>query len=522
MSGEDSSFKFYLHNRNAKNITKDNFNANKKEKFLYKYFSENGGIFAMDREADNPGVITYSEIQRFLQFKDMQKKGITEEDIISYLNKYKELAPTKQETLMSSIDSSYKDENGNSMLSDEMKEIFSIELKNKTPVILVKDITDESGNIKKGFELFDLNGDNRLDDYEKRFLEKNKLYYDISLDDIQKYLSAIDSNTESDGSISLEDKQKIYQLMIEDYHKEKFDKLSQINVRTNKENVVTDAVKDLFKDSLEITADDLTDSEGNIKAGLEIFDLNNDGKLDNIERDYFVNGGHPLDKGNTTIKLDQFIQVISDIDNFGYNKMTYPYDHRDKDISDGDKQRLYAMLEAAYHMVDNIKNLPQDVQQEFLNALGVINFRDLSRIGTAGAQSKNQIFLDTRNAYRSEVATVLIHELTHFIISKNSDMNFLTQEVETFYMQYKLYETMKNDPNYSVNKDNFFDNMSKDYLSTVDELKRKNPDLSEKDIAIRAFIKHQYSSYNGRPGYPTMSEAELRAAEYYPMGGIFK
>ena len=58
------------------------------------------------------------------------------------------------------------------------------------------------------------------------------------------------------------------------------------------------------------------------------------------------------------------------------------------------------------------------------------------------------------------------------------------------------------------------------YIRTVDELKEKYPNLDEKEIAVTAFLKTLYQSYNGRIWYDKMSESELKNAKYDNLGGI--
>ena len=52
------------------------------------------------------------------------------------------------------------------------------------------------------------------------------------------------------------------------------------------------------------------------------------------------------------------------------------------------------------------------------------------------------------------------------------------------------------------------------------KLKEKYPNLDEKEIAVTAFLKNLYQSYNGRIGYDKMTESELKNAKYDNLGGI--
>ena len=173
-------------------------------------------------------------------------------------------------------------------------------------------------------------------------------------------------------------------------------------------------------------------------------------------------------------------------------------------------------------MLENMKDFPPKTQQKFINALNNIHFVEHHTKYSTGAHSDGKISVAAKNMNNDEIASVLIHELTHYILTETTEMNPLMQEVETFYMEYKLYQQLSKKSDFikknKVSNNIIFSNMN--YIRTVDELKEKYPNLDEKEIAVTAFLKNLYQSYNGRIGYDKMTESELKNAKYDNLGGI--
>ena len=62
----------------------------------------------------------------------------------------------------------------------------------------------------------------------------------------------------------------------------------------------------------------ITDKNGNVKKGFEVFDLNGDGKIDNQEKGYFSSAGHSSQTHNENVDLSEFLKAIKELDKVGY------------------------------------------------------------------------------------------------------------------------------------------------------------------------------------------------------------
>lgn len=122
----------------------------------------------LDQDEGTKGTITSKDIQIFLQDKKVQKKGITENDMVKFLNKMMKLNPTQEEKTQNELSQKYKYDNGNTVMTDEMKEMFGLERKQTI-------YTDTNGQVKKGLEIFDLNNDGKIDDVEEAFIKSNNV-----------------------------------------------------------------------------------------------------------------------------------------------------------------------------------------------------------------------------------------------------------------------------------------------------------------------------------------------------------
>lgn len=104
----------------------------------------------------------------------------------------------------------------------------------------------------------------------------------------------------------------------------------------------------------------------------------------------------------------------------------------------------------------------------------------------------------------------------------------LQQEVVTFFMEYKLYEEAKKNSSdyfqqidYPLHTGLKTSVINKDYMKFIDNMKKEHPEMSEKDIAVDAFLKYEFEIYNGR--YPKqVSEDYLRTLDYSAANKFFK
>ena len=159
--------KFNIKDRNF-SLKKNDFKNDSKELFLFDYLTDNKknkffksddkvvSIHMLDQDEGTKGTITSKDIQIFLQDKKVQKKGITENDMVKFLNKMMKLNPTQEEKTQNELSQKYKYDNGNTVMTDEMKEMFGLERKQTI-------YTDTNGQVKKGLEIFDLNNDGKID-----------------------------------------------------------------------------------------------------------------------------------------------------------------------------------------------------------------------------------------------------------------------------------------------------------------------------------------------------------------------
>lgn len=206
--------KFNIKDRNF-SLKKNDFKNDSKELFLFDYLTDNKknkffksddkavSIHMLDQDEGTKGTITSKDIQIFLQDKKVQKKGITENDMVKFLNKMMKLNPTQEEKTQNELSQKYKYDNGNTVMTDEMKEMFGLERKQTI-------YTDTNGQVKKGLEIFDLNNDGKIDDVEEAFIKSNNVSGYSNINDLKQYLKALDNVNKEDGIITQEDKLKAY------------------------------------------------------------------------------------------------------------------------------------------------------------------------------------------------------------------------------------------------------------------------------------------------------------------------
>lgn len=507
----NEEIKYNIKNRNF-SIKKTDFKEDKKEKFLFDYLTNNGynkfeksdlkrvSINMLDKEQGTRGTITQNDINIFLQDEKVKKKEITQEDLVKFINKMFKLNPTEFEKLQNRV-SNYKNEAGETIMTPEIKEVFGLEYKD-----ISKEIADADGNIKKGMEIFDLNSDGKLDNVEKEYKSNNGIYKRSKLKNLEKYLYSIDKDTSKDGKtdgiISKEDKQKVYDKTKSELLTANREKLEKSEIKDEKgNNVISDEIKNQFKNNEEIAFKDVVDEAGNVKKGYEIFDLNGDGKIDNKEKGYFSASGHSTDKAGNAVGLTEFLKAMTELDMVGYVKAA-DNNIENNTVTTQDKKAIHKILDSGVYMLENMKDFPADLQKDYANVLKEQCLYDCKRYASVGTHVGNKITVDTETISKPEIASVVTHELTHALLGDK--MSSLQQEVVTFFMEYKLYkEASKNDPDYFKQVDAPGKNgiktivIDKDYMDFIDNMKKEHPEMSEKDIAVEAFLKYKFEGYNG-------------------------
>lgn len=503
----NEEIKFNIKNRNF-SLKKADFKENKKEQFLFDYLTNNASnkfeksdskivsINMLDKEDGTKGTITQKDINIFLEDEKVKKKKITQQDLVKFIDKMFKLNPTANEKALNHV-LKYKDEAGKTIMTPELKEVFGFERSDVS-----KKIADVDGNVQKGMEIFDLNDDGKIDAVEKEYQSKSGVGVSSKINHLDKYLNQLDKDSETaDEVISKEDKQKVYdktKVELLTANREKLEKLELKDENGN--NIISDEIKTQFKNSEKIAFKDAVDESGNIKKGYEIFDLNGDGKLDNKEKGYFSASGHSTDKTGNAVGLAEFLNAMTELDMVGYVKSAGS-NTKNKTVTTQDKQAIYKILDSGVYMLENMKNFPEDLQKDYANILKDQCLYDNKRSYAVGTHSGNVITVDDTIS-KPEIASVMTHELTHALL--DNKMSSLQQEVVTFFMEYKLYsEAKKNDADYFKQIDapgkNGFKTIviDKNYMNFIDNMKKEHPEMSEKDIAVEAFLKYKFEDYNG-------------------------
>ncbi len=532
----NEEIKFDIKNRKFY-LKKSDF-QDKKELFLFDYFTDNPSnkffkteakqvsINLLDQEEGTKGTITQKDINIFLDDKKIKKKGITQQDIVSFIDKLYKFNPTPDEKVLNQV-VEYKDETGKTIMTPELKEVFGFEYQEVS-----NKITDNNGNVKKGMEIFDLNNDGEIDAVEKEYQSKNNINVFSNIHDLNTYLNNLNNNSvnseNSDYIITNEEKQKAYDRTKAELLAKNLEKLENVVLKDeNGNNIVTPEIKTLFENNEQIEFKDIIDNNGNVKKGFEIFDLNGNGNIDNQEKGYFSASGHynNTKKSVESVNLSEFLSSLTELDNVGYDK-SVDNNTKNKTITTQDKKDLYKILESGIYMLENMKDFPTELQQDYAKALKEQCLYDNKRKYSVGTHVGNIITIDTAAISKPEIASILTHELTHALL--DDKMPALQQEVVTFFMEYKLYsEAKKNDPDYfkKVNRSTSSGIktivIDKDYMNFIDNMKKEHPEMKEKDIAVEAFLKYKFESYNGRY-QEKVSEDYMRNLDYSVADKFFK
>ena len=158
------------------------------------------------------------------------------------------------------------------------------------------------------------------------------------------------------------------------------------------EEVITKEVKELFKGKNgSISFDEITDSNGKVKKGLEVFDLNNDGKLDENEKSYFANGGHSELSKATKLTITDLTNAIEQLDKVGYTGGGNP---KDSEITTQNKQNLHKMLSSSSYMLENLGSFPEGLQDKFAKALKEKHFYETKQKDAIGVNTEDALKID--------------------------------------------------------------------------------------------------------------------------------
>lgn len=400
----------------------------------------------------------------------------------------------------------FKDDKGNSIMSPELQQKFG----EKRDHTYLEEIRDKDGNVKAGFEVFDLNGDGKIDRYEMNYLKKNNLDY-ANNRELSVFLQNMDASGKADGVISKKEKMKIYKDEVANFDKEQQTALNSNQVKDSKgNNVVSDNIKSMFSKS-EVSFEEIVDADGKVKAGFEVFDLNGDGKVDDIERKFYSGGGKVTSGDGKTVKIEDFLNTVKLLDKYATDEDLNRLE--DNSVSDNDKKDLYQTLEGVYNMIDNISALPENQRQTYLDAINNVEFIANANPSVGGENYGNAITINNKGLNNVNERTVtLVHELTHFIINRNTKEAPMNQEVETYYAQTKFTRNLKNSPNYDKTKGEVYQNV--DYMKAFDKKKKEHPEMSEKQLAIETFLDVYYDWYK-QSGYKAKTPDEMRNASYY-------
>ena len=423
----------------------------------------------------------------------------------------------------------FKDEKGNSIMSPELQKKFGA----KIDLTYLDEICDKDGNVKQGFEIFDLNGDGKIDNIEMRYLEKNNLDR-ASRNGLTVFLDNMDKSTSKDnipdGIITKKDKAKIYKQEAAVFSQDLHNELENNQVKNSSgNNVVSDEIKSLFANGKnEMSLDDVVDSSGNIKQGFELFDLNQDGKLDDLEKRYFSGAGRILDGDKKTISIDNFVKTVKLLDKFSVDGDPAKL-KEDKLITDANKKELYNILSAVYDVVENIAALPEEVRQSYLDAINQMEYVESSdpNPSVVGENYSNTLSLKNKGTFDNidlsvdDMAITTVHELTHYIINRNKKVTPLENEVEAYYMESQFVNGLKQQPDFQKRNGKIVFGFE-DYAKTVEEKRKQNPDKSDKQVAVEAFLDKYYQMYVDS-GYKFQAPDELKNTnDYYSLNGVFR
>lgn len=274
---------------------------------------------------------------------------------------------------------------------------------------------------------------------------------------------------------------------------------------------ITPEIKALFSDEKNnVNMNDLVDENGNIKKGYEIFDLNHDGKLDDLETSYFTSNGAMLKTNKKILTADNFINTFYKLDVF---------DNRyDKLLSVENRKRIYKFMTYANELMDELKDFPDGIRELYMSRLAELKFVKLNnKIDQGGTYDNNELTINdfsNKNYFKD----VLFHELTHSVLDANPDftMENITQEVVTHFMESRYYAYKQ--------KEDKYPNFGYDFPSFIKEqyslIEKSNPDITKLDIAKAVFMVNRFDEYASI--YKQKDKDKyVYNANYYDIGGYF-
>ena len=537
MPDDGMEISYYIYNRFG-SLKWQDFKS-KKERKIFECLSANligtkwGDIYikditkfgALDSDPESKGIITEGELENFLTVMKSDEKysasfnDITVEDLKAFFDKMARLNPTDFEKNITSLkELGITNENGDEIVSKEMLARFS-ESSSEIPVC------DKSGNVIKGFEIFDLNNDSKIDSVEAEYFFKSK--NKVNINDISTLLQGLDNLGEPDRHVTDKERAELYsklsaenQRRAEEKYKIDIGKLSNYELNsTFNANLVTPQIKNLFSNGVsEVSFDVMSDSKGNLKKGFELFDLNNDGKLDDVEKSFFITGGKMIKSDSNVLTLGSLLSSLRVLDY---------YDNKEDGKTDFFYRRaVYNYVQAAHFIIDELDEFNPEAKDAFIEQMSEIgDILHLSSDNALGMYSnprgEKPSSIALANCYNKyDLAGTLLHELTHALLYKFSErrMSAIAQEVQTFFIKSKFMDYTRekfDDATYSLN-DCYYIN------SDYHELRKKYPDIDDIDIAKALFVSNVFESYKETYHTTLSADKAIYKEKYYQIGNLFK
>ena len=295
------------------------------------------------------------------------------------------------------------------------------------------------------------------------------------------------------------------------YWLDKIPKMSLKNSETGAD-YITPEIKELFSvDRPEINLNDLVDENNNVKKGYELFDLNQDGKLDDYETSYFVSGGALLKTDNKTLSLENFVSDVYRLDKFD-NK----YDDR---TTSENRKAIHRFAVLSNELMDELKDFPEGMRDLYASRLATLTDLTLNNGFMTGGSIEGKSLAMNNFSNANYFKAVLLHELTHSVLDANKDIKeeAITQEVQTHFMESRYYAYKRGDNRYA--------NFGRDFPKFVSEqyelIEKSNPDITKLDIAKAVFMVNRFDEYSGRYAQKD-KDKYIYNAQYADIGGYFK
>ena len=319
------------------------------------------------------------------------------------------------------------------------------------------------------------------------------------------------NSASGNGDIEDEQKLKIERTRIR-YNLEKLNNILLKNPASNLENYITPEIKTLFsEDKPEVSYDEICNSDGTLKKGFELFDLNSDGKIDDLEKSYFSSGGSMLNIHAATLHINNLADVIHRLDMFDNKNDTF--------TSINNRKTLYRFMSLANDLIEELKDFPAGMQEQYTIALASINEVSLNDMIHAGGAYSGTSLSMNNFANENYFKDVLFHELTHCVLDSNKEVmvEAITQEVQTHFLESRYY-AYKNSNGSRVN-------FGRDYPKFLSQqyafMERENPDITKLDIAKAVFMVNRFDEYSSNYAQKD-KDKYIYNAKYYDIGGYFR